>query len=122
MIKKNNKITHSAVSIMLSVALAMSSANISGVEFTKSVSAASVNPVDTGNGYEYSTGRAIGMQMNAPYTGKSFPTETISNIIFDEYDLSNCQYDDWGGDDSINIEKKNMPDIIKMDMCYENHQ
>ena len=44
--------------------------------------------------------------MNAPYTGKSFPTETISNIIFDEYDLSNCQYDDWGGDDSINIEKK----------------
>ena len=97
MIKKNNKITHSAVSIMLSVALAMSS-----VEFTKSVSAASVNPVDTGNGYEYSTGRAIGMQMNA----NGWLSEAISNVIFDEYNLSNCQYASWGYTDSANIEKK----------------
>lgn len=102
MIKKNNKITHSAVSIMLSVALAMSSVNISGVEFTKSVSAASVNPVDTGNGYEYSTGRAIGMQMNA----NGWLSEAISNVIFDEYNLSNCQYASWGYTDSTNIEKK----------------
>lgn len=102
MIKKNNKITHSAVSIMLSVALAMSSANISGVEFTKSVSAASVNPVDTGNGYEYSTGRAIGMQMNA----NGWLSEAISNVIFDEYNLSNCQYASWGYTDSANVEKK----------------
>lgn len=83
MIKKNNKITHSAVSIMLSVALAMSSANISGVEFTKSVSAASVNPVDTGNGYEYSTGRAIGMQMNANgWLSEAIQMLYLTNIIY----------------------------------------
>lgn len=104
MIKKNNKITHSAVSIMLSVALAMSSVNISGVEFTKSVSAASVNPVDTGNGYEYSTGRAIGMQMNA----NGWISEAVSNVIFDEYNISGGKYTSWGGTASITIEKKNM--------------
>lgn len=102
MIKKNNKITHGAVSIMLSVALAMTSVNVSGVDFTKSVSAATVNPVDTGNGYEYSTGRAIGMQINA----NGWISEDVSNIIFDEYNISNCQYTSWGGNRSINIEKK----------------
>lgn len=115
MIKKNNKITHSAVSIMLSVALAMSSANISGVEFTKSVSAASVNPVDTGNGYEYSTGRAIGMTMGP--SGKNRVTEAISNIVLDEYGITNVQYTPWSGGTAINIEKKNMQDDI-MTIAY----
>ena len=102
MIKKNNKITHSAVSIMLSVALAMSSANISGVEFTKSVSAASVNPVDTGNGYEYSTGRAIGMTL-----GKNgCMTEEVSNVILAEYSITDGRYDGWTGASSTAIEKK----------------
>lgn len=113
MIKKNNKITHSVVSIMLSVALAMSSANISGVEFTKSVSAASVNPVDTGNGYEYSTGRAIGMTL-FDNVGVS---ENVSNVIFDEYNITNGRYDAWGGSCSTMIEKKNMLDDIKITTC-----
>lgn len=103
MIKKNNKITHSAVSIMLSVALAMSSANISGVEFTKSVSAATINnPVDTGNGYEYSTGRAIGMTLG----NKGGMTEAVSNVILAEYSITDCQYGEWGGSGSIAIAKK----------------
>ena len=106
MIKKNNKITHSAVSIMLSVALAMSSVNISGVEFTKNVSAASVNPVDTGNGYEYSTGKAIGMTLG----NKGGMTEEVSNVILAEYNITDCQYGAWGGSGSIPIEKKNMQD------------
>lgn len=116
MIKKNNKITHSAVSIMLSVALAMSSANISGVEFTKSVSAATINnPVDTGNGYEYSTGRAIGMTMGS--SGEKRVTEAISNIVLDEYGITNVQYTPWGGGATINIEIKNMQDDI-MTIAY----
>lgn len=102
MIKKNNKITHSVVSIMLSVALAMSSANISGVEFTKSVSAASVNPVDTGNGYEYSTGRAIGMTL----VNNGSMTEEVSNVILAEYSITDCQYGVWGGSRSRLIKKK----------------
>lgn len=102
MIKKNNKITHSAISIMLSVALAMTSVNVSGVEFTKSVSAASVNPVDTGNGYEYSTGRAIGMILG----NKGGMTEEVSHIILDEYSITDCRYDEWGGSRSKTIEKK----------------
>lgn len=102
MIKKNNKITHSAVSIMLSVALVMTSVNVSGVEFTKSVSAASVNPVDTGNGYEYSIGKAIGMTL-FDNIGVS---ENVSNVIFDEYNITNARYDDWGGSASETIEKK----------------
>ena len=106
MIKKNNKITHSVVSIMLSVALAMTSVNVSGVDFTKSVSAASVNPVDTGNGYEYSTGRAIGMTLG----NNGHMTEEVSNIIFDEYSLTDCRYDGWSCAKSIPIEKKNMQD------------
>lgn len=110
MIKKNNKITHSAVSIMLSVALAMSSANISGVEFTKSVSAASVNPVDTGNGYEYSTGRAIGMQMQPNAVGNIDITKEISDMIFNEYNIPNFSYEDWGSRKIISIERKNMQD------------
>lgn len=87
---------------MLSVALAMSSANISGVEFTKSVSAASVNPVDTGNGYEYSTGRAIGMNLGT----NCVIAEDVSNVILDEYNLSDCHYDGWGGSRSTSIKKK----------------
>lgn len=102
MIKKNNKITHSVVSIMLSVALAMSSVNISDVEFTKSVSAASVNPVDTGNGYDYSTGRAIGMTLG----NNGSMTEEVSNVILAEYSITGCRYDGWGGSGSIAIEKK----------------
>lgn len=114
MIKKNNKITHSAVSIMLSVALAMSSANISGVEFTKSVSVATINnPVDTGNGYEYSTGRAIGMNLGT----NCVIAEDVSNVIFDEYNLSNCQYASWGGNASIDIERKNMLDDTMIITC-----
>lgn len=104
MIKKNNKITHGAVSIMLSVALAMTSVNVSGVDFIKSVSAATVNPVDTGNGYEYSTGRAIGMTMGP--SGKNRVTEAISNIVLAEYGITNVQYTPWGGGTTINIEKK----------------
>lgn len=102
MIKKNNKITHSAVSIMLSVALAMTSVNVSGVEFTKSVSAATVNPVDTGNGYEYSTGRAIGITLG----NNGSMTEEVSNIIFEEYRITDCRYGAWGGSRSKTIEKK----------------
>ena len=113
MIKKNNKITHSAVSIMLSVALAMTSVNVSGVDFTKSVSAASVNPVDTGNGYEYSTGRAIGMTL-FDNVGVS---ENVSNVIFDEYNITNARYDDWGGSASETIERKNMLDDIMITTC-----
>lgn len=113
MIKKNNKITHSVVSIMLSVALAMSSANISGVEFTKSVSAAMVNPVDTGNGYEYSTGRAIGMNLGT----NCVIAEDVSNVILDEYNITNGRYDAWGGSRSTMIERKNMLDDIKITTC-----
>lgn len=114
MIKKNNKITHSVVSIMLSVALAMSSVNISSVEFTKSVSAANVNPVDTGNGYEYSTGRAIGMTLG----NNGRMTEEVSNVILAEYSITGGRYDGWAGARSIPIEKKNMQDdtMITIDM------
>ena len=106
MIKKNNKITHSVVSIMLSVALAMTSVNVSGVEFTKSVSAATVNPVDTGNGYEYSTGKAIGMTLD----NNGSMTEEVSNIVLDEYSITGGRYDGWAGANSIPIERKNMQD------------
>lgn len=107
MFKTNNKATHVATSVMLSVALAMTSVNIGTISDIKTVSAASItNPIDTGNGYEYSTGRAIGMQGNPEGIGKEFVTEEISNIIFDEYNMSNCRYSAWGGGDSINIEKK----------------
>lgn len=99
---------------MLSVALAMSSANISGVEFTKSVSAATINnPVDTGNGYAYSTGRAIGMTMNA----NGWISEAVSNVILDEYNLSDCRYTSWGGNAPINIEKKHMLDDTMIITC-----
>ena len=113
MIKKNNKITHSAVSIMLSVALAMTSVNVSGVDITKSVSAATVNPVDTGNGYEYSTGRAIGMNLGT----NCVIAEDVSDVIFDEYNLSDCRYDGWGGSGPISIERKNMLDDTIITIC-----
>lgn len=100
---------------MLSVALAMTSVNVSGVEFTKSVSAATVNPVDTGNGYEYSTGRAVGMTLG--HNGSM--TEEVSNIVLDEYSITGGRYGGWGGSRSKPIEEKNMLDDTIIIICIK---
>ena len=124
MFSKINKLKI-VIGIVMSIAMLISENNIENKVLAKIK-----NPIDTGNGYEYSNGKLIGKKVNLGKSGSissglnndlKLILEKEYNIVIDKSKSDDKRYRYWGADENIAVDKneyknytKRYPDGFKM--------